>query len=618
MKIIPIAIVIFNCCCAFLAIHMTIKQMKTYFNNEDESAISFKDRNDNFQDNDLLATYTICFIDEHRTSLYKRDEWIYYDRDFGSNGYGLGVSRYISKLEGNKVVLKNKSESKGTAIFGPNSNVDGNKYEDQWANNFYYNPIEDLVQCESEEMANHNHLQCKQPIGGVLDNEKDEMNSYMGYQTYDLNTNRPNGYGDLMAIKKDEKVYIIRALQYQDLLMGTNTVFKAEQECHDGTTIKCKMVDIKYSLDDIKSLDFDNKTIDLDLFLLDYRVRTSNGSKIGWPSDLYEGLEINCTLQNIIGKSARGHHDCESGDFEEIIHLTSDPFIKVYQDPTKRCYSPHVDRNINKKDERITLDLSKIDQYFSQSNDGSFGDEKGSAFASMITIHVHAHGQFVRSIGKEIASYSLSDFLGDCGYMRGIFDDSCYGASLTFDTSQVTLLKSRHDANIECDKTLIDEDTLILETVLNHTGIRCIPVYWKSEMKGKFNYPECTTDLQYKMISRITKNLTSYEEIRSNFKPPCRDMIIVMNVEKGPGRYMRKQYYGDNEWAYDPRVYLDINIKHVRERYQVINNMKVYTGESCWAGIGGFIGIFVGVSLMQVPELLREAFNVLIKLKKIV
>ena len=415
-----------------------------------------------------------------------------------------------------------------------------------------------------------------------------------------------------MAIKKDEKVYVIRPLQYQDLLMGTNTVFKAEKLCNDGTTITCKMVDIKYSLDDIKSLDFDNKTIDLDLFLLDYRVRTSNGSEIGWHSYFYEELEMNCTLQNTVGKLARGHHDCESYDFEGIIRLTSYPLIKVYQDPMKRCYTPHVDRSMNKKDERITLDLKTIEDYLSKFNDAY---DSSAALAPLINIHVHAHGQFMRSIGKEIASYSLSDFLADCGLMRGNFNDECYGASLTFETSQITLLKSRHDANIECDENLIDEDTLILDTVLNHTGIRCIPIYWKSKMKGKYNYPECTTDLQYKLISRITKNLTSYEEIRRNFKPPCRDMIIVMNVEKGPGRYVRKQYLGDREWEYEPRVYLDIKIKHVRERYQVINNMKIYSGESCWAGIGGFIGIFIGVSLMQVQELLMEAFNVLKKIK---
>ena len=205
MKIIPIAIVIFNCCCAFLAIHMTIKQMKTYFNNEDESAISFQHRNQKLLDNDLLPTYTICLIDDQRAGLYRRDEWIYTDRDFGHIGYGLGISKYILKFDGNKVVLKNTSESKGSANFWSSPKAGENKYDDRGRNGFFDNSVLGLVQqCESEEMAHHTNFQCLQQIGSRLDEVKDEINSYVGYQTYDLRTNILKGYGDLMAIKKDE------------------------------------------------------------------------------------------------------------------------------------------------------------------------------------------------------------------------------------------------------------------------------------------------------------------------------------------------------------------------------------------------------------------------------
>ena len=86
------------------------------FNNEDESTISFKDRNDNFQDNGILATYTICLMDEHCAGLYKRDEWIYNDRHFGNNGWSLGLSKYTLKLEGYQVAVKNKSNPNQKAM----------------------------------------------------------------------------------------------------------------------------------------------------------------------------------------------------------------------------------------------------------------------------------------------------------------------------------------------------------------------------------------------------------------------------------------------------------------------------------------------------------------------
>ena len=130
------------------------------------------------------------------------------------------------------------------------------------------------------------------------------------------------------------------------------------------------------------------------------------------------------------------------------------------------------------------------------------------------------------------------------------------------------------------------------------------------------------------MIAQATANFTSFEMARSSFKPPCKEMIIVTNVEKDQGRTFekynakwitfydayRRQY--DRYLDYEEKVYLDISFGHVSERYQEISNIRGFTGESCWAGIGGFVGIFVGISLMQVPEILIGTFNYIQKIKK--
>ena len=178
--------------------------------------------------------------------------------------------------------------------------------------------------------------------------------------------------------------------------------------------------------------------------------------------------------------------------------------------------------------------------------------------------------------------------------------------------------KSRHDAEISCDKNLRDEDTRIIETLLNHTGIRCIPIYWKSLVKNQLNYSECTNESQYKMISELTAKFASYERLRSNFDPPCMEMMIVTNVNKEPGRPRRFYDIQEDRWELyaEEMLYLDIAINHFSEQYQAIINTKVFTVESCWAGIGGFVGIFIGVSLMQVPAIITEIINLMMKLKE--
>ena len=61
----------------------------------------------------------------------------------------------------------------------------------------------------------------------------------------------------------------------------------------------------------------------------------------------------------------------------------------------------------------------------------------------------------------------------------------------------------------------------------------------------------------------------------------------------------------------ETKLRLDIAFTHANPVYQVIKNGRSFSVESCWAGIGGFIGIFVGVSLRQIPELLFDFFKLI-------
>ena len=83
---------------------------------------------------------------------------------------------------------------------------------------------------------------------------------------------------------------------------------------------------------------------------------------------------------------------------------------------------------------------------------------------------------------------------------------------------------------------------------------------------------------------------------------------MVTNVQMVKGRERREGPLKEPTLNEPPglevqKLYLDIQFRLVNERYQVITNTRGFTIESCWAGIGGFIGIFVGVSLMQLPGL---------------
>ena len=63
-------------------------------------------------------------------------------------------------------------------------------------------------------------------------------------------------------------------------------------------------------------------------------------------------------------------------------------------------------------------------------------------------------------------------------------------------------------------------------------------------------------------------------------------------------------------------LYLDINIRNANQAFQIIKNDKSFTLEGCWAGIGGFIGIFIGISLRQIPHLVTQFFRFIEKIVK--
>ena len=60
------------------------------------------------------------------------------------------------------------------------------------------------------------------------------------------------------------------------------------------------------------------------------------------------------------------------------------------------------------------------------------------------------------------------------------------------------------------------------------------------------------------------------------------------------------QRLGDNYAKYMPTIITNFP----DETYQEILNVKSFNVEALWSSIGGFVGIFLGYSLMQVPELI--------------
>ena len=107
-------------------------------------------------------------------------------------------------------------------------------------------------------------------------------------------------------------------------------------------------------------------------------------------------------------------------------------------------------------------------------------------------------------------------------------------------------------------------------------------------------------------------------KIRKLFDPPCEEMMIVTSKLREKGREFQEIDLNGNGLTDEDEemLYLDINFRNNNPTYQIIENDQGFTIEGCWAGIGGFIGIFIGVSLRQIPDFIIIFCNFARKLIK--
>ena len=163
-----------------------------------------------------------------------------------------------------------------------------------------------------------------------------------------------------------------------------------------------------------------------------------------------------------------------------------------------------------------------------------------------------------------------------------------HGNAVNFRVSQTTLLRKRSVQNNPCNKNIDDHDRFLLESLVNDTG--CVPPYWRNIIDTYPSLRECSSPEQLKKIYSLIKD---YNKILKDREAPCLNMFssAVWNEEE------RDDLEICEKCTYLKMVYLD-------RSYEEITEIKGFGFEDFISGLGGFIGIFLGCSMMQIPQLL--------------
>ena len=190
-----------------------------------------------------------------------------------------------------------------------------------------------------------------------------------------------------------------------------------------------------------------------------------------------------------------------------------------------------------------------------------------------MSIYIHHPGQLIRSL--------------ESPYFSSLFHKYKWEDELQFKILQYTILRKRSDSTGTCNKRIQNYDEFLQKLVIQKA--RCVPSFWKDTSPSNSGFGNCNSQEELRNV---------YEEIK--------DVIWLQKQHDVPCIDM----YSSTVWNFVAAAHsTSINQTTIRflykdKYYQEIEYLSDFGPESFLSNFGGFVGIFLGYSLLQLPELL--------------
>ena len=240
--------------------------------------------------------------------------------------------------------------------------------------------------------------------------------------------------------------------------------------------------------------------------------------------------------------------------------LLQAPFYVGYQSPNEVCFT---------RNSSFELELIRVKDMISLKRSLL---NPGNHLHLDFRIIIHHPGQLLRSFKNPTFRSTLSTYTKS--------------KLLELKVSHVTTLRKRKDSNVPCNAQLKNDDLQILKEIIGRIG--CIPVYWEHLIPQNKDLDRCNTPLQLKIANKYIQN---FEKVMYTYDPPCIEMTAVVKITRDLEQ--RDEHF----W---------ISIQYVQSFYQEIQSKVLYTFEIYFSSLGGFVGICVGTSMMEIPNILEH------------
>ena len=165
---------------------------------------------------------------------------------------------------------------------------------------------------------------------------------------------------------------------------------------------------------------------------------------------------------------------------------------------------------------------------------------------------------------------------------------------VTMNIVSVDVIRKRSDYVIPCHPNLRIEDNKIRRSIMTKFG--CIPAFmvpFVDESCAVETFQPCN-QTQYAKIDEMGSGFIQAQEL---YTPPCIESNSIVTATEGTALISKKK-------AAEGRLTFELH--YSSDIYREAVSVTAFDFATLWSQIGGFIGIFLGYSLMQVPELAQQ------------
>ena len=251
------------------------------------------------------------------------------------------------------------------------------------------------------------------------------------------------------------------------------------------------------------------------------------------------------------------HSDDPQRKIKSVFHST-------YSDPDKMCFTRNsfleTGTGALRKQDEIIFDIRHMTGWFN------------------LKIFLHYPGQFIRTIERPIYEMEIKRYW--------------IAEHITVLISDVTTLRRRNKPSDPCDDRTVEHDQEFKKKVMQE--VTCKPSYWSDLPHLKIydwdSFPLCRTSEELKNVYRHIKNIS---KIVSSGPLPCTEMAISATIQN------KMLEYGELPGR------IHILVRYSTLQYQQIINVRDFDFDSMFSAIGGFVGIFLGYSLLQATAIIE-------------